>query len=217
MDILPVVAMVVSSVSLVVSTYTLLASRARAKAAADALSVDVFLNILKELGEKDLIHDRHFIMQNIEKFPDCTSEDCVSDEEGDVGLWISSSPSQKKIVKVKKLSDTEKEILEDVARGFDRVGFMLYDLELSSEHRDRYFKWLCAMTVDMWNKVAAHIGDMRKKRASDSGWNVSGETLPSILFAPNFEKLAYGAFDYYKKARQDARIAYLNPTCGVSF
>jgi hypothetical protein len=145
------------------------------------------------------------------------------DEEKSVTIWIKQGEeilkkpirlSAEKLSAQLKLNDNLKNF-EELAVKIDRIGFMLYCLNVPQELQQSYLKWLCVMFCEVWNKLAPYILLRRKERFKEYQRNEQNPPSP-LLFVPYFEKLAYESYEYYHKELGDkAKILCLSKKCSV--
>jgi len=197
LDVLNILAIFISCVALYY-TYT------RSKFAIESLSLNVFISALRELSSPESRIERREIFELFDKIISGEKGMMKSDEYIDVDVWLKkgkNSPVNVKY-KIKKLNSEDKKRFQEISVKYDRVGFMLFDLNISPVFQKKYLDWMCVSICDMWNVLAPYILLERGDR---------------IKFTPNFEKLAYEAFPYYnliyqEKHEKPAKIIVLKPS-----
>jgi len=185
-EVTDVIGIIISSISFIVSLFAYHTAR-------ESLSLNAFMNALEVWGSNEARKARRYIHEN---FPNYTSG---QDDTGvNVKLRVKIGKYDKPItheIKVRELSDKDREYFEKIAVLTDRVGFMLFEMKkLPKEFKKAYLEWLHDVFCTIWNRVAPHINRERKKRN----------------FVPYFEKLAYLTYHIGLRQKTTDKIILLD-------
>jgi len=189
----------ISFAAFVVSMIALAFTYRQMRIAEERFSLDAFMRSLEELGSDEAREKRNYILNN---FPDYSISDVKIEKQSIAGLmdyevpvWLyDGNGAKKEILAVRKIGNTDEKYFVDVAVGFDRVGFMLFELDLPKGLKDAYFRWMASTICDVWNKIAPYIYIRRQKR---------------VNYTPYFEEMAYQAYSYYRKQKKNVKLVCL--------
>jgi len=204
---LDIAALVVSIVSATVALFAALFAYWHQRTGETNLSLTAFLEYVKQLGSEKARKERNWVWNNL---PDYSLE-LLNNSSSSVQLsenkksecFIVSNPNQiaslfknmtsHDIVTIspKAINKREEQIIWAVAVRFDRVGFILFELDLPKRLKEKYLEWMGETICGIWNKVAPYIENERQKR---------------VHFVPYFDKLAYAAYPYYYKQKKRAKL-----------
>lgn len=183
-------------ISLVVSIFVFLIYLNQLKVQKETLSLEMFLKSLDQIGTNEAREARAYI----HKFQDLTLIEPYQTS-------LTSSLHNQIIYNVKTKSvvieyeyyfadptDKDWEMITDVAVRIDRLGFILYNIDISEKTKQAYLEWWCSTIVDCWNRLAPFIYLKRNERSN---------------YVPYFEKLSQLAFSYYIAQKIDAKLVSL--------
>jgi hypothetical protein len=210
----------VSEPSFIISILALIAAAASAlyagfqvKTANQSLSLSVFTEAFSELGKQEFRDYRRFIRTHKQVFPDFTNDqelaeyEKLTDKVETVKIWIKDGDSatlEKDVAVGAFIQDKERVPFEATAVGADRIGFMLYKLEVPRNVKEEYLRWESSMYLLTWNRVAPYVARERKIRG--------GLTASPWAFTPFFEEIAYDSFKYCLKQDKNTKLVCLNPS-----
>lgn len=182
------------------------------RSANQSLSLSVFTEAFAELGNQTFRGYRRFIRTHKQIFPDFTDEQELEEYEKHVSqgetvkIWIKQgdlAPLEKDVTIRKLTKDEERVPFEASAVGADRIGFMLYKLEVPKRVKEAYIQWESSMYLLLWNRVAPYVAFERKIR--------EGQAATPVAFTPFFEQIAYESYKCYLKQDKNAKLVSLTP------
>ncbi len=190
----------ISGLALVVSLISIVFAYIQQKIGKRNLSMTAFLESLDQLGTEEARKARGYVIKNvpdytIEEFNPSTKED--SPEKERHKFRIAENPNDikdmskivEKDILIMKFNSSDEEIFWFVASGFDKVGFMLFELGLPKELREKYLEWMGETICTVWNRIAPHLAIHRIERPN---------------YTPHFQNLAMEAYKHYYRQMKES-------------
>ena len=183
---------IIALLSVVISIFSAFFAFIQQRTGKKNLSLTAFLESIDQLGTEEPREAINYVINNI---PDYSKSEFQPDHNNSTGnerrpLRIAKNPSEindvsnivKEKVLIKTIMGKDEEILWFTAVGFDRVGFMLFELGLPKDIREKYLKWMGGPICNVWNRLAPYIAEHRIERPN---------------YTPYFQHLAEEAYRYY--------------------
>jgi hypothetical protein len=192
-----IVSLVLSFFAFVISIVAIIITFCQFRVERENLSLDMFLRSLEQIGTNEARAARSYIY----KFQDLTlpqtnqtapnPEDKTFEITYDVKTELKTETYTRCFVVP---SDEDWKQLTDAAVRIDRIGFIMFNIDLPPKMKTAYLEWWCSTIVDLWNRLAPYISLRRLEREN---------------YTPYFDKIAIEAFPYYQKRKRDAKLILL--------